>query len=114
MAYIYCIYCPETIWYIGSTIDFKRRERQHRIKNNKNIASDIIPDEIEWKMIILEEVEIDQRYQAEGFYIDWLSPTLNKRHPGRTSKQAKEIYWRKHQEYYNEKRRQRRAKLRAS
>jgi len=84
MITIYCLASEDIIWYVGSTQDCRERLRQHKRKKYNECSSKDIPEGVEWKMIPLEEVDEDMRYQAERFYIEWLEPKLNQVIPGRT------------------------------
>ena len=98
MISIYCLACPDTIWYVGSTNNQRKRFINHRRKQDKDVGSDLIPDGVIWELIVLEEVEDDQRYLAERFYYEWLEPKLNKVIPGRSRKESADIYRASHKE----------------
>lgn len=87
MSFIYALVSSDTIWYVGSTKNIKARLAYHRGKYSKGIGSDLIPDSIHWDLVVLEKVDIINRYDAERFYCDFLMPKINKNVPGRTRKE---------------------------
>jgi len=100
MVFIYCLACPDTVWYVGKTTNPKIREYRHRRKERFEIGSYFIPDNVKWEFIILDEVEDEIGTDAERFYYDFLEPKCNKVIPGRSHEEAT-MNWRKtHPEDY--------------
>jgi predicted GIY-YIG superfamily endonuclease len=98
MTFIYCLACEDTIWYVGQTTNPKERERLHRKTNDKGCGSDLIPKDVIWKFIILEEVDEDDAVDAERFYYEWFQPSVNKKYPGRSKKECDALYRREHRQ----------------
>jgi len=79
MATIYSLETGGVVWYVGSTTDTKRRLKAHRNKESR--ASKEIGDyDIEFH--ILEECDIETRYERERHYYETLKPLYNIQHPG--------------------------------
>ena len=96
MACVYCIYYDDkSDLYVGSTINFKRRFREHksRIKNNYTEKKYChMRKNINWKMRILEEFENiseDELYEHEKIYIQTLNPNLNDDHVNKEERKEK-------------------------
>ena len=126
MVFIYCLACPDTVWYVGKTKNPKARERHHRDPNeNKGVGASLIPSHITWELIVLDEVDDNLGADAERFYYEFLNPILNKLVPGRNKAEYYQDYrdsiLKKHKERYeankeviNERRKLRRANKRNS
>ena len=97
---IYAIKCNEKYLYIGHSVNFKQRKRDHNthIRNYQNcICQKKLYQELnkigvynlEWE--ILEEVfsfDEDILKECERFFIEFLFPIYNKDIPGRTEKES--------------------------
>jgi hypothetical protein len=92
METIYCLACPETVWYVGRTTDCVRREHQHRCSNNTS-SSKHIPKDISWNLIPLETVSYIDAVDAERFYIEFLEPRLNERIPRGSREETCKAYY---------------------
>ena len=96
---IYALYDEESILYVGSTKNVTKRFQQHRWKQNKTTALAKYNGNIQSvKIIVLEEVSDELRYATEGFYIEWLSPTLNKCKTGITQNESDLLYYYRNRE----------------
>ena len=78
-VYIYSLQSDSVVWYVGSTNNLKRREREHRKKSV--CGSSDIPKEYEWDMIILERCSDNERKDKEVYYYNSLKPLYNKMIP---------------------------------
>lgn len=84
---IYALACSETVWYVGSTTNPKKRECYHRSRSNRTTSRNI-PTDVVWEFVILEQSEMDEwlSKDTEAFYIEFLKPRCNKKMPGRSAK----------------------------
>ena len=96
MYYIYCIFSVNHIdSYIGHTSNIKRRMANHkqRLKTESHLKIYQFINSIGWNSIqysILETIESDDRViarQRERFWIDTMTPNLNKCLPCRSQKE---------------------------
>jgi hypothetical protein len=87
MVFIYALVCEELVLYVGRTIHAKRREQTHRRRLTACGSSDI-PIDMDWEMIILDDVFIDEGVAREQYYYDILKPWYNRYRPGQTKKES--------------------------
>ena len=85
MKYIYKIYDATTCYYVGQTKDMEDRLDQH--KKRKGYGAGLIPEGIEWKMDIIEEVEDNLAFERENYWFDKLKPKYNKCRPRQSAKE---------------------------
>jgi predicted GIY-YIG superfamily endonuclease len=114
MTTIYCLCDDETIYYVGRTVDVKRRRREHALKRLPGCAADLIPAKVVWRMEILEVVDPTDAVMAERFYCEYLEPTLNKRLPGRDAREYNRVWQQKNKDKVNAKAQRYRDKKRLS
>lgn len=79
MATIYSLETGGVVWYVGSTTDPHRRQKAHRNKESK-VSKEI--GEYDIVFHVLEECEIERRFERERFYYETLRPLYNIQHPG--------------------------------
>lgn len=92
MVRIYALMWGQLVLYVGQTRKtLKQRETQHRCKSNE-ACSKYIPDDIDWEIKLLEEVEDDLATEREQYYYDTLKPFYNKCRPGQTRKEFMRKY----------------------
>jgi group I intron endonuclease len=100
MASIYGIRCLSTgEVYIGSTIDFKKRQRDHKAPSNGCISKQII-ERGNYEFYIIEECDVEQKLIRERFHIE-NTDCINKRVPLRTKKEYKDSHKEEIKEYRN-------------
>lgn len=92
MVYIYALYDDDNILYVGSSFDVQERFRQHLRKSGRNSCLHNVKDISKIKCVELEETTDELRYATEGFYIEWLNPTLNKNRAGSVYSEIRKIY----------------------
>jgi len=81
MAKIYALITDELILYVGSTIcSLEKRESEHRNKGNL-CGSANIPINYKWKIILIEECEIQDRFIVEQLHYEILKPLYNRNKP---------------------------------
>jgi hypothetical protein len=102
MATIYSLETDGVIWYVGSTKDTKKREKQHRLKCEKSCNAAKIPEEYEWSFKVLEECSADLRYIQERHWIEILQPLYNRCLPARTRKEGYDVWVKNNRERSNE------------
>lgn len=83
--YIYGLFTDQLCWYVGRTIDLKRREWQHKRGTIPNNGGSLIPSLYDWDMRVLEETEDKNR---ERLWIETLTPLLNHKVPCRTTSES--------------------------
>ena len=95
MAVVYGLFTGQLCWYVGSTTNAKRREREHRRKDDKGVGASLIQDEYEWEFKVLEECMAEEKIAREQYWYDTLHPLVNMQRPGQTHaesvKQWKEV-----------------------
>jgi len=115
-ACIYKIVCKDTSitdCYVGSTVVFKSRTKQHKSscnnENDKNHNMNVYEFIREhggwdnWIVILVEKVNVNDSYELhkeERKYIEQLNATLNQKIPTRNKKEWYEINKDKYKEYY--------------
>jgi predicted GIY-YIG superfamily endonuclease len=92
MTTIYCLCDDETIYYVGQTVDMKKRYIQHQNKHDRGVGADLIPAGAIWRMEHLETVDTTDAVMAERFYCEYLEPTLNKQLPGRSKAEYTKLW----------------------
>ena len=81
---IYALVSGQLVLYVGkTTMELKQREASHRTPSN-TASSKNIPNHIDWKIILLDEVEEDESVMWEQLYYDELMPLYNTYRPGQT------------------------------
>jgi hypothetical protein len=103
MVKIYGLFTDELCWYVGSTIDVKARERQHRSRRNRGRGADLIPLEYAWQFRVLEDCPLEARLQRERHWYDTLHPLYNQQVPGRTKKESDAAWHAANREQENER-----------
>jgi hypothetical protein len=101
--------------YVGSTINFKQRKRQHKTScNNENVGGynyyvyQFIRENggwDTWDMILVEEIEFNGKRELsarERYWVETLNATLNIRVPNRTRKER----FQDNEEEYKQKKKQ--------
>ena len=77
---VYGLFDSDLCLYIGSTINFRSREKQHRTGSDAS-GSRNIPKYMQWEMRILEECATEERKYRERYYYDTYNPLYNQRNP---------------------------------
>lgn len=98
MAIIYCLETDGFIWYVGSTVKPKERERQHRRKAAPGYGASLIPDIYEWSFTSLETCDVNDMKIRERFWIEKLHPLYNKIIPSRTHQEFAKTWRAEHRE----------------
>ena len=89
-TWIYSLETDGFIWYVGSTRQPYQREFQHRGEYAKGVGASQIPSEYDWSFNLLENCPDTQRYEKERYWIEKLSPLLNRKIPAKTKEDEKE------------------------
>jgi hypothetical protein len=63
--------------YVGHTINVGQRRRDHENRSPSGCGSRNIPDDIRWKMNIIEECAYDDRLKREAYWIHLKNPLYN-------------------------------------
>lgn len=94
MASIYCLETEGFIWYVGSTLNERDRERRHRSRSAKGYGASLIPLDYEWEFKVIERCGNDEKKVRERHWIETLRPILNKYIPSRTQEELQR-HWRR-------------------
>ena len=81
---IYALVSGQLVLYVGkTTMELCKRENSHRCRSN-TACSKNIPDQIEWEIVLIDDVEDDESVMWEQLYYDELMPLYNTYRPGQT------------------------------
>ena len=81
---IYALVSGQLVLYVGkTTLELKNRASSHKCPSN-TACSKNIPEHIDWKIVLIDEVEDDESVMWEQLYYDELMPLYNTYRPGQT------------------------------
>lgn len=89
--FVYKLECEGLVLYVGKTKNMKERYYNHCSRKNR-CGSGEIPNDMVWKMVLLEECEDVVGTSREQYYYDTLKPLYNRCRPGQTNREYKRTH----------------------